>query len=1111
MQIQEPRRCAVPGRSSIPSPGLVAGLVMALMLALAADPARADWPLSRANPQRTAAATGVSDLRQPVPYWRHYLGGAIGPRGVMFLDVDHDSLGEVLLVMGGKLVAKERGYVQGDVRGDVLLWETPVLGISEIVAARDLDGDGKLEIVVRSSKQVYFIEPATGRVLWQQPADDFGYLGGVRIGDLDGDGIDDLVVQECGCCRINNGNTGFMYSFAAGFDAAPAVQKKWTMASVRCGGHKSMVIVDIDGDGKNEVTEGWSDGIAVLDGATGTPVAPRLILGPRSSESQCIPADIDGDGAQELVCLQNSGPQEDPRLSHRLYVIEYVAASGSTPARLQVRWDQTVGEVPRRVAISASAVSDLDGDGKLEIVVSGMHEQTQRWVGYVYDASSGSLLAEIPGALVAGVLQQAHGKMIVYTDRTTVMAVQFDRQKQPVPFLGGWELGAGRVIHQPDWERAAISHVASELLTFDANSDGVVDELFVVNTRESGGLIAYDLTSYSPWAVAIGTTGKSTSVLAAWVTPALPGEPARVLMASSDGILKILDIGLQPIARGVRFGGYHPRGDWRYLYMTPAVADLGNGADSVVITDSRGALVRIDARDASLAAPPEVPWSVPGMSAPMVVPGLDSGAPGIVCQETTLDGDHGVVVLDAGGARLRSAAVGGQLLSDMVPAQLDGDGIADFIIQWGERDDLELRHRAYSGATLDTLWDATPQYKGTTRLPAGGAVVDWNGDGVDDFVHQYYGTQVLSGADGSILGESENNGVYFMPIVLDVDGDPEPELILQAGFGPTTILDASLQALWTSTDDDRPYPYGAVAAVCPDRVPRLIEGSLRHPARLKLTELGGVAMGSYRTIVLAGGQTFDSEDSAASAGVFMGQLTSTSVHDNLMGDGRPIAVVGSEDGWLYAIDGCTGDLAFAVPFGAAVGAIAFGDTDGNGKDEIIVAVGDGYLYALKEPPLPAPRWVIDIDPPRGIMDEDVDIIDTTTSMTAVWEAVENADGYEIAVLRAGTSEFMSSPRWQHAGNVTQATITGLALQYGEEYIFAVRALKGSEPSPDAMSDGVTVAIIDGYPAGCACAAGAPDPTVPLVLLFMGLFWRRRVVARAVSWALSRSKDVGQTL
>jgi MYXO-CTERM domain-containing protein len=73
-----------------------------------------------------------------------------------------------------------------------------------------------------------------------------------------------------------------------------------------------------------------------------------------------------------------------------------------------------------------------------------------------------------------------------------------------------------------------------------------------------------------------------------------------------------------------------------------------------------------------------------------------------------------------------------------------------------------------------------------------------------------------------------------------------------------------------------------------------------------------------------------------------------SVHEDLTGLGHPSAVVGSSDGWLYAINPCTLELDFAYDFGDAVGAAVFGDTDGDGFDEILVEVSDGYLYDLKQ-------------------------------------------------------------------------------------------------------------------------------------------------------------------
>lgn len=1059
----------------------IAAVTLAAALIAQPYPARGDWPQPRGNPQRTAAASGTSNLEQPVPYWRHYLGGTIGPRGAIFLDVDGDSFGEVVFVSGGKLAAKERG--------NALVWETPVLGIAEIVAVSDLDGDSAREIVVRSNKQVFFIEPSTGRILWEEPADDFGWLGGVRVADLDGDRIDDLLVQECGCCRINNGATGFMYRFAAGFAAGAAQQKAWTMGSVRCGGNKSMTVLDMNGDGRAEVTESWSDGLAVVSGETGEPIAPVLSMGPRSSESSCVPADVDGDGGQELVCLQNNGPQNDAVASRRLYVIGYEPGTATQEAHLAVRWQKTVGEVPRRVVLGAYPVSDLDGDGLLEIVASGVLAD-DRWITEIFDARDGSRLATIVDARIVGVARLGAKPLILTTRDDALDAWSFGRQTgaaEPV-----WSLPGRRPLLEPDWQAAALTSVATRIAALDLTGDGTA-ELLTASTDGPSQLVAYDVSGGVPEEAAAFWLGESAVVLAAWVTPEQPLEPPRVLLAPSDGVMRLLDHDFGALAPALRFGGYYPRGEWRILDSTPVVADLGLGADSVVVSDSRGALLRIDARDASLAVPPRVAWTRLDTSAPLIVPGMDGDAPGIVCREELADGNHGVAVLDAAGNTLRAVDVGGQLLSDIVPAELDGDGVSDLIIEWGEPGNLELRHRAYAGATLEPLWDTTPQFKGTTRFPAGGAILDWNGDGTGDFVHQYYQTQVISGADGAILAESAQSGFYFMPIVLGQGQDTR--LVLHAGFDPITILDTSLAPVWSSSDDDRPYPYGAIAT-CPDGVPRLVEGSLLHPSRLKLTQLAGPSLGTYETLVLAGGQRFPDEAGAEAAGLFLGQLTSASVHENLQGDGRPTALVGSEDGWLYAVDACTGALAFTVPFGASVGAVAFGDTDGDGNDEVLVAVGDGYLYALEQPPVRAPAWVIDIDPDRGGNGVDVDVIHSSTRVSAVWEAVEGADGYEVAVVHEATGQVVSP--WQPVGAVTQVTINSVSLAQDERYIVAVRALADDKPSPDALSDGVMVDIFAGYPTGCACRAGGgidPGALALMLLVICGVLARRRRAAR----------------
>jgi MYXO-CTERM domain-containing protein len=707
-----------------------------------------------------------------------------------------------------------------------------------------------------------------------------------------------------------------------------------------------------------------------------------------------------------------------------------------------------------------------------------------------------------------------------------------------------WSLPGRRALVEPDWALVPRTYVAERVLA--ANLDGglasdlagdAVSEILTAGTLPGSALVAHDLDTLpgaAPATVAVHAFDEAAGLLAAWRAPALagPGQPA-LLVAASNGRMHLLDAALAPVQRGVRSGGYLPRGDWRNLHLTPVTGDLGTGADSILIRDSRGVLVRIDAQGASLASPPVTGWEVPDASSPILLGTAPHEA--IACRQEVTDGSGStgtdrVLVLDPGGAVRWQASLPGIILSDLVPARLrPGDGGAapgdagaepgDLIVQWGRTSDVALQHRAFSGATGAVLWDAAAQSPGTSRFPAGGAVTDWNADGADDFVHQHYGTQVLSGVDGSILAASASTDlVQFMPSVIDLDGDDRGEVVLHGGFAPARALDDDLVTpLWVSADADLPYPYGAIAGGCADGLPRLVEGSLLHPATLKLTPLAGPGAGTHQRMVLAEGQVYADEAAAEAAGALLGQLTSAAVHADLTGSGRPVAVVGSDDGWLYAVDACSATLAFAVPFGAAVGAIAFGDTDGDGLDELLAAAGDGYLYALAQPPIAAPGTVIDVAPGQagtGDLDEASDIDETAAldRMAAIWQPVPGADGYHVAVVHADTGRILSEPAWQDAGTATSAELTGLALVPGERYVFAVRALTGGAPSPDAMSDGVTAGSgqnpmppappappappVDLPDTGCGCRGAGHEAAAWLLLVALAGLVRLRPRRRA---------------
>ncbi len=1013
------------------SAALVSGAV------LSAAPAKASWPMARHDPQRTGATTGASDIEKPVVYWKSYLGGQLTAGQMIARDVDGDGAVEIVHVRGGRVVAKRPN--------DDLVWETPALGIRGLIGIDDLNGDGVLDVVAFSPTHAYVFDATTGVLEWAEPDGEMGTLAAVRMGDFDRDGLPDLLIQECGCCGSNSGNPGFAYSFGAGFGSANLL---WKLPSVLCGGNRSVTVVDVDGDGEVELLHGTNDTFMILDGPTGAKIAETTSVTPWIGASSCMPADLDGAPGEELFCVLNWSVGE-----RRVFALKFSEATSS----LQVLWSKTVAPEVGGDIVFQNPIGDLDGDGNLEATVS-VRDASGVYTTLVFDARTGAELANLPNQRVAGsvAMQSPTTRLLLTTEASTLNAYSFVRGGTP-SLTKAFSLGERTAFLEPDLGLLRRAGINARVVARDVDGDGTV-EVLTKTTETTPTLALYSASSGAPVQVASALMPKGADPGNAWTLPDGPGGDISFAVAQSDGYLVIRDSDLHPLnGQGMTIRGYYAAGGWGDLRRSPLTAPLdGRGLDRVLVIDSRGALLRLDADQASLASSPKRIWEKTHTLAATVVNGLAGGEPGIACiaqqEPLSVPSQSLARAVRADGSEIWNVPVEQNPFNDLLPGDFTGSGTVDLVVQWGDPGDTLLRTRALSGADGGTLWNATPVDPGAGRQPAGMSVADWNGDGVDDVVFQGPTTRVLSGATGAGLLEGGAAASYFLPTVFDTNGDGVPELTLHGGFDAARTLSHDFASvLWTGAPDDRPYPYGAIAQCTGGAV--LVEGSWQFPSRIKTTRLGGASVGSFTTMVLASGKKFADEASAAAAGARMGQLTSASTHANLTGKGRPSTLVGSDDGYLYGINPCTGEIDFAFEFDDPVGDAIYGDTDGDGRDEILVTTAAGYLFNLKNEAIKEPSFIYDVDLAHGV-DTDVDDIDTQDTLYCRWGTVAGASGYEVGIFKDG-GDFVTTPQWQTVSS-TEATLNGLRLEDGAKYVCAARALSAKGPSVDAISDGVVV-------------------------------------------------------
>ncbi len=287
--------------------------------------------------------------------------GLYNTRSVLLGDVDGD--GDLDLVVGN--VAQQNCLYLNNGTGwftDATVARMPVGSYyTTALALRDVDGDGDLDLVVGNYAQ-------QGRLYLNNGAGTFTDAtatrmpvgtpdtGSLRLGDVDGDGDLDLVVESVEQrtrLYLNNGSGRFA-------DAT-------TSSMPTFAGTTALAMGDVDGDGDLDLVVGrggtaaaqcslmLNDGRGIFSDATAARMPIAL-----STIASVVLGDVDGDGDLDLVIGDSSQN-----------VLLYLNDGTGTFT------DVTASRMPVSGRVTSLAMGDVDGDGDLDLVVASVGAGSQ--------------------------------------------------------------------------------------------------------------------------------------------------------------------------------------------------------------------------------------------------------------------------------------------------------------------------------------------------------------------------------------------------------------------------------------------------------------------------------------------------------------------------------------------------------------------------------------------------------------------------------------------------------------------------------------------------------------------------------------------------------------
>ena len=182
---------------------------------------RSAWEMSSCRSPSTPVGMVATDLSSLEVSGLWKVGGPIGP-GALLINPRGEAADQYQLIslIGGRVEMRDEG--------GTLLWQTVISESLSLQGIYDLDGDGALEVVVRSRARVHVLSVANGVEVWRSdPQFDLEIepitsVSRVLVDQAPEEPLPYLYVADAGCSSAGTGY-GVIYRFPSGFTEA-AVQ-----------------------------------------------------------------------------------------------------------------------------------------------------------------------------------------------------------------------------------------------------------------------------------------------------------------------------------------------------------------------------------------------------------------------------------------------------------------------------------------------------------------------------------------------------------------------------------------------------------------------------------------------------------------------------------------------------------------------------------------------------------------------------------------------------------------------------------------------------------------------------------------------------------------------